>query len=39
MPLFYRWLATNIFAMRANLTGFVQVSDGLVRLRGLRQGG
>ena len=37
MPLIYLWNTTNAVGMRANLTGFVQVPDGLIRVRGLRR--
>ena len=36
MPLIYLWSAKNVVAMKAGLTGFVQVPDGLIRIRGLR---
>ena len=37
MPLIYLWTAKNVVGLRANLSGFVQVPDGLIRLRGLRR--
>ena len=39
LPLIYLWTAKNVVGMRRELTGFVQVPDGLIRLRGLRRGG
>lgn len=38
MPLAYLWTTKNVVGMKAGLTGFVQVPDGLIRLRGLRFG-
>ena len=37
MPLAYLWTAKNIVGMKRDLQGFVQVPDGLIRLRGLRR--
>ena len=37
MPLVYLWTTTNVVGMRTNLTGFVQVPDGLIRVRGLKR--
>ena len=39
MPLVYLWTAKNVVGMKAGLTGFVQVPDGLIRLRGVKFGG
>ncbi len=39
LPLLYLWNPQNIVGMKKSLTGFQQVPDGLIRLRGLRQGG
>ena len=39
MPLVYLWTAKNLVGMKRGLTGFVQVPDGLIRLRGVRFGG
>lgn len=36
MPLTYLWTTKNVVGLKAGLTGFVQVPDGLIRLRGLR---
>ena len=36
MPLVYLWTARNIVGLKRTLTGFVQVPDGLIRVRGLR---
>ena len=36
MPLVYLYIAKNIVGLKRSLTGFVQVPDGLIRLRGLR---
>jgi peptide/nickel transport system substrate-binding protein len=36
LPLIYLWISRNIVGMRANLEGFVQVPDGLIRLAGVR---
>lgn len=38
MPLVYLWTARNIVGMKKNLDGFVQVPDGLIRLKGLHFG-
>jgi peptide/nickel transport system substrate-binding protein len=35
LPLVYLWTAKNIVGMRKGLHGFVQVPDGLIRLRGV----
>ncbi len=35
MPLVYLYIAKNIVGLKRSLTGFVQVPDGLIRLRGL----
>ena len=37
MPLIYLWIAKNVVGMKRDLQGFVQVPDGLIRLRGLRR--
>ena len=37
MPLMYLWTAKNVVGLQRNLHGFVQVPDGLIRLRGLRR--
>ncbi len=39
LPLIYLWTAKNVVGMKKSLTGFVQVPDGLIRLRGMRIGG
>ena len=39
LPLVYLWTSKNLVGMKKGLTGFVQVPDGLIRLRGLRFGG
>jgi len=39
LPLVYLWTAKNVVGMKAGLMGFVQVPDGLIRLRGVRLGG
>ena len=36
LPLVYLWNPKNIVGMKKSLNGFVQVPDGLIRLRGLR---
>ena len=36
MPLIYLWTAKNVVGMKAGLSGFVQVPDGLIRLRGMQ---
>ncbi len=36
LPLMYLWTAKNVVGMKASLAGFVQVPDGLIRLRGVR---
>ena len=36
LPLMYLWTAKNVVGMKAALTGFEQVPDGLIRLRGVR---
>ncbi len=36
LPLVYLWISRNTVAMKKNLVGFVQVPDGLIRMRGLR---
>ncbi|MGI4951815.1 MAG: ABC transporter substrate-binding protein, partial [Janthinobacterium lividum] len=33
LPLVYLWTAKNMVGMKAGLTGFQQVPDGLIRLR------
>lgn len=38
MPLVYLWIARNIVGMRRDLTGFVQVPDGLIRVKGMSFG-
>lgn len=38
LPLMYLWIAKNVVGYKADLQGFVQVPDGLIRLRGLRRG-
>jgi peptide/nickel transport system substrate-binding protein len=35
LPLVYLWTAKNIVGMKKGLKGFVQVPDGLIRLRGV----
>ncbi len=35
MPLIYLWIYRNIVGMKKNLTGFVQVPDALIRVRGM----
>jgi peptide/nickel transport system substrate-binding protein len=35
LPLIYLWSSANIVGMKASLTGFRQVPDGLIRLQGL----
>ena len=35
MPLLFLWTARNIVGMKKGLDGFVQVPDGLIRLRGV----
>ena len=35
LPLIYLWTAKNIVGLKRGLTGFVQVPDGLIRLRGV----
>ena len=35
MPLIYLWIAKNIVGMKKGVQGFVQVPDGLIRLRGV----
>lgn len=37
LPLIYLWTAKNVVAMKSTLTGFVQVPDGLIRLRDVRR--
>ena len=37
LPLVYLWTAKNVVGMKTGLTGFVQVPDGLIRLRGVRR--
>ena len=39
LPLVYLWNPQNIVGMKASLTGFRQVPDGLIRLRGLKPAG
>ena len=39
LPLIYLWTAKNVVGMKAGLTGFVQVPDGLIRLKSVRFGG
>ncbi len=36
LPLLYLWMSKNVVGMKRGLQGFVQVPDGLIRLRGLR---
>ena len=36
LPLVYLWSAKNVVGMKRGLEGFVQVPDGLIRLRGVR---
>jgi peptide/nickel transport system substrate-binding protein len=35
LPLLYLWTAKNVVGMKRGLAGFVQVPDGLIRLRGV----
>ena len=35
LPLIYLWSAANIVGLKASLTGFRQVPDGLIRLQGM----
>ena len=35
LPLIYLWTPKNLVGMRKQLTGFVQVPDGLIRLTGV----
>ncbi len=35
MPLIYLWAPKNIVGMRKEVSGFVQVPDGLIRLQGV----
>ncbi len=35
LPLIYLWAPANIVGMKASVTGFVQVPDGLIRLQGV----
>lgn len=37
LPLVYLWTAKTVVGLRADITGFVQVPDGLIRLRDLRR--
>jgi len=37
LPLMYLWIAKNVVGYKADLQGFTQVPDGLIRLRGLRR--
>ena len=37
MPLMYLWTQKNVVGMRSGLQGFVQVPDGLIRLRGMKR--
>ena len=37
LPLIYLWTTKNVVGMSARLTGFKQVPDGLIRLRGLQR--
>ena len=39
MPLVYLWTAKNIVGLKRDLAGFVQVPDGLIRVRGIRRTG
>ena len=39
LPLVYLWTAKNVVGMKAGLTGFTQVPDGLIRLKSVRFGG
>lgn len=39
MPLVYLWTPRNIVGLKRGLDGFVQVPDGLIRVRGLRMTG
>ena len=36
LPLLYLWTQKNVVGMKRNLEGFVQVPDGLIRVRGVR---
>jgi peptide/nickel transport system substrate-binding protein len=36
LPLMYLWTTKNVVGMKRGLDGFVQVPDGLIRLRGVR---
>ena len=36
LPLIYLWTPKNVVGMRKDVTGFVQVPDGLIRLRDVR---
>ena len=38
LPLLYLWTAKNVVGMKRGLQGFVQVPDGLIRLRGVTLG-
>ena len=38
LPLLYLWTARNVVGTRRGLAGFVQVPDGLIRLRGVTLG-
>lgn len=38
LPLLYLWTAKNVVGMKRGLEGFVQVPDGLIRLRGVTLG-
>jgi peptide/nickel transport system substrate-binding protein len=35
LPLIYLWAPANIVGMKASITGFRQVPDGLIRLQGM----
>jgi ABC-type transport system substrate-binding protein len=38
LPLLYLWTTKNVVGMKRGLQGFVQVPDGLIRLRGVTLG-
>jgi peptide/nickel transport system substrate-binding protein len=35
LPLIYLWAPANIVGLKASITGFRQVPDGLIRLQGM----
>jgi peptide/nickel transport system substrate-binding protein len=35
LPLIYLWASTGIVGLKASITGFRQVPDGLIRLQGM----